>query len=520
MGKSQSGRSCKTFRFFSAPELRDRCESQFLLTLSFITYRKISQDLELQKMKIKKYSNLTSQINKINQNLAGWDMELEPISMQAELQSMEDANSVSEMTHSKPKLSETLDSLENTLKYKMYINKKLDENEKCKACYQEHECQFETSCMGKCLEFCPLGTKFCDMEENMTKFEPYSIKYSATNLNFFDKLDQPDRKCYKLAENIIQEQALNSTTIKWLEFLLDELKTYQPVQKSGMSYSGKCKLDPIKCNRNVKGYGRHTPEILLKHGMHLANLTDFTEYEQLVDALIIDNYENDEKILGRRKRFRILPEKRTNLNEVVMPFTKNSKTKIPNIYHTIWFSDGYSDARDFSLLHFTTIVSFLTNAKQAKKLFFHTDVREHLETNALFQLLLCLGDSRFQVVDVRPTFRVFTNLTDRSKYMEFSHIYHQADFYRIMILIQFGGVYMDDDIFILRDLDEEILNLDVPTLSEESCIAYANGFIVSPPKAKFLLRFFTQYFDGKWRPQQYGENSVIKLWALRKFLPS
>ena len=400
--------------------------------------------------------------------------------------------------------------------------------EKCIKCYVEKKCIEDTACEGNCADDCPMGSILCRKFEgaapmsllsdfsipkiNLESFELESVEaapsitqepYQASNNNFYDVLD-PKKQCFKNS----------SLQFPMLEKMFSETSRPKFLKKTGFDLNNRCPLQPLKCNRDRKGYGRFSPEVVLEKGLKYANqsVEELNEkVAKLVDALIVYNFENSTKIMGPRRKYKPLPEIRTNMKEVIGPFTEKSTTKIPNIYHMIWFSDE----RTFTFLNLAAIISIL-RFTTTEKLFFHTDVADRLEGNVYFELAKCLGKERFHVVNVRATQWIFLNL-DKKKWMQFSKLYHQADFYRLLILIQFGGIYIDDDFITLKDIDQEILNLNIPTLSEESCISLSNGFIVSPPKATFLMRFFNTINDGTWRPQQYGEQSVIKLWALKTY---
>ena len=331
----------------------------------------------------------------------------------------------------------------------------------CDTCYQEKNCDYNTICENQCNHVCPNGTIFCDKfkisEDNfkrlgkINKIENGFHDYQPTNLNFSKALDP---------ENVCKAQAVEITSFK----------NYNSIAyKKGFSFIDRCKLPKIYCNRDRKGYGRFTPSVLLEKWLLLpySNQTyDFSKIIILIDALIVDNFQNSTKIMGRRKKYKRLPENRTDMKKVIQPFTDESQKnstypKIPNIFHLIWFSDE----REFTLINFSAIISIL-RFTSAKKIFFHTDVGDILQKNSqYFRWLQCLGGDRFEIVNVRATEHVFLDI-ERKKWIKFSKIYHQADFYRLLILIQFGGIYIDDDIIQLKDIPEYILNLRGPLFDE------------------------------------------------------
>ncbi len=69
---------------------------------------------------------------------------------------------------------------------------------------------------------------------------------------------------------------------------------------------------------------------------------------------------------------------------------------------------------------------------------------------------------------------------------------HIADLMRICIMYQRGGIYLDTDLILLKHL-RDILKSNVVTMCQESDTKVWNGFIASPPQARFFKRWMIEY---------------------------
>ena len=404
-----------------------------------------------------------------------------------------------------------------TLKYDQYISNQLKINNLCDVCYKKNFCKIGQVCGEYCSNVCPTGTVYC--KRNLKGPASGGNFYNASNVNFMEhfrkrKKKSGSRHYIENCQNKFIKSKINSKIIN-----------YKPINQNGFSFENKCPLQPLSCPK--KAPKKYQPFKILEKSMKFANMTDFSEIFELVDALV--------DFLGQGK-----------LERTVGPYThvyENNPITVPNIYHIIWFSNR----RTFSLLNFTAFISILRYTS-AQKIFLHTNVFHKLIKNSYFQLLSCLAGERLEVVRIISPSFVFLDVK-RSKWLNIKKLYHQADFYRILVLVKFGGIYwlfwvfvlscivttvvffcslpqvttnpphVDDDIIILQNPPNQYLTSNNPTFSSESCISISNGHIISPKNSKFLIRFFSTYLDGTYNPAEYGQGSVIKLWALSTYFP-
>jgi len=92
---------------------------------------------------------------------------------------------------------------------------------------------------------------------------------------------------------------------------------------------------------------------------------------------------------------------------------------------------------------------------------------------------------------------------------------HQADVARLQILLEVGGIYLDEDTYVLKSMDE--LRVHEMVLGEEVYYALGNGIILASNNSWFLHRWYFEYQnfnDSKW-----SESSCYAPWSLWKFFP-
>ena len=204
---------------------------------------------------------------------------------------------------------------------------------------------------------------------------------------------------------------------------------------------------------------------------------------------------------------------------------------VPPIFHYTWFSCN----RSFKLYHFLSVLSILkAEAKilSSFEIWFHTDC---LPTNSSFwgllkkSLINYSNFKKFRLVILDP------ETSDRESNPNFTvwdrqlaNIKHYSDVYRLMVLLKFGGIYLDNDIIQLKSINN-FLSTKVPILGEESIISVCNGFIISPSPSLGSTAVSNNRILKKWlfeyKYYSHDENlatepfSVMKIWALWRQYP-
>jgi len=92
---------------------------------------------------------------------------------------------------------------------------------------------------------------------------------------------------------------------------------------------------------------------------------------------------------------------------------------------------------------------------------------------------------------------------------------HQSDVIRLQVMLEVGGIYLDDDVIVLRSLDE--LRKNDMVLGEENFDALANSVIIANKDSWFLKRWFEEYKN--FNDSIWSESSCFVPWSLWKLFP-
>ena len=109
---------------------------------------------------------------------------------------------------------------------------------------------------------------------------------------------------------------------------------------------------------------------------------------------------------------------------------------VPNIIHYVQF-----DQKDFSFLPFICICSAFYNHKPSR-IYLHTNVGLQ---GKYFQLLRRVLAERLEVRALEKPSHVFGQ--------KLSSVEHSADVARIKILMKYGGIFLDQDVFVVKNLN-------------------------------------------------------------------
>lgn len=89
---------------------------------------------------------------------------------------------------------------------------------------------------------------------------------------------------------------------------------------------------------------------------------------------------------------------------------------------------------------------------------------------------------------------------------------HQADIFRMRILLQEGGIYLDTDVFIIKSFDDLLSHNFV--MGIENGMGLCNGVILSEKDSKFMRTWYDSYHPdcerkgAGFKPDGWGEMSV------------
>ncbi|KZP01614.1 glycosyltransferase family 32 protein [Calocera viscosa TUFC12733] len=109
------------------------------------------------------------------------------------------------------------------------------------------------------------------------------------------------------------------------------------------------------------------------------------------------------------------------------------------------------------------------------------------------------------------------------------HYAHKADVVRMQVMLQLGGLYLDQDTFVLRSFDaaglftqSTVLGMEADPYAEQwewEPGGLCNAIIVSKPGASFLQRWFATYQTFNDTGKEWAEHSVAMPWELALTYP-
>ena len=115
------------------------------------------------------------------------------------------------------------------------------------------------------------------------------------------------------------------------------------------------------------------------------------------------------------------------------------------------------------------------------------------------------------IIKIRPLKIVWNKILQET--------FHISDVYRIFLLTKFGGIYLDDDVVLLKSHSDLFDAKNLPIVAEESAASLANGFMMVPPSSDIFLKWLVEYKTFSSRNKIIGLNSVLKLWCFWQQYP-
>ena len=183
----------------------------------------------------------------------------------------------------------------------------------------------------------------------------------------------------------------------------------------------------------------------------------------------------------------------------------NNSDVIPDFYHYIQYG-----CLDFDTRKYISMYSVHKFSSKNAKIILHTDCPEVIiRQNKLFNEIEKVIREKLVILPARVVKEIFGQKIET--------IEHQTDVYRLLVIIHFGGTYIDSDIVYLKS-HSIFRNSTVPVLGAEHGSTVANGFIMAPPNSEFLLRVLLAYFN--YNPRCWACNSTRMYYSLSKKHPS
>nr|XP_039252113.1 uncharacterized protein LOC120329532 [Styela clava] len=178
---------------------------------------------------------------------------------------------------------------------------------------------------------------------------------------------------------------------------------------------------------------------------------------------------------------------------------QNNPKEIPNIIHFIWFS-----CHRYRVHHFLSMKSAI-KVQKPRLILLHTNCAP---SGPYWEEFVSEAGTKLKIVKRTPPNRIWNHNVTR--------VEHQSDVARLQILLEVGGIYMDDDMIILKSLNP--LRNNSMVLGEENYDALANSMVLSNRNSWFLRRWYQEYqtFNGsKW-----SHSSCFVPWSLWMIFPN
>ncbi|KAJ9582764.1 hypothetical protein L9F63_022890, partial [Diploptera punctata] len=178
--------------------------------------------------------------------------------------------------------------------------------------------------------------------------------------------------------------------------------------------------------------------------------------------------------------------------------TKNSSNIVPNYVHFLFFGNPR-----ISYVHSVCILAAFRNQKP-ERIYFHTNIKEFK------------GPHWIKIRDTLGSVLHFANVTLPTeifghKFTRPYHVYHASDVTRIRILMEYGGIFLDNDSYIVKSLD--------PFRRYEMTIGVTNGeylgtqVLIAHKDARFLKLWLESYRDYQAHSFYFnaGEKPMVEI---------
>jgi len=185
---------------------------------------------------------------------------------------------------------------------------------------------------------------------------------------------------------------------------------------------------------------------------------------------------------------------------------------IPNIVHFVHLVNSSQDpVFDFPFRQFVAIYS-AWHYLRPDTIYIHTNVKEYLIDETLESAENPYAQAVSKIPSVKFNYQKSPNQTTLGRVIE--KLPHQSDFVRTEVLGKFGGIYLDDDAYVLRDLKTLRYAGFENVVGRQSNDQICNAVILSTVGNKMMKAYRALQdgiFDGSW-----GRHSTELLTALAR----
>jgi hypothetical protein len=166
--------------------------------------------------------------------------------------------------------------------------------------------------------------------------------------------------------------------------------------------------------------------------------------------------------------------------------TSDGEYIVPNIIHFLFF-----DITELSFVDAVCVLAAFKNHRP-EKIYFHTNMEEF--SGHYWEKLQNTPGLTITIKKVTLPDRIFGQ-----KFSSSYHRWHAGDVTRILILMQYGGIFLDNDSYLVRSLDE--FRKFEMTLGWPEGQFLGTQVLVAHKDARFLrlwLESYRQYYPDRW----------------------
>lgn len=189
--------------------------------------------------------------------------------------------------------------------------------------------------------------------------------------------------------------------------------------------------------------------------------------------------------------------------------TKTTNTctyPVPNIVHWVWF---YPPEREMLFHQVTSALSAMYIQKPTRVYLWNT-----FPPSGHWWHFLKRVSKHVNIPIISKTMKAPSNIGGRNIHAA----EHKSDVARLCIAHDYGGIYMDLDVIVLKPFTPFMCN--ELTLGQETEVKLNNGLIIAAPGARFL-NLWLDYYHYELRDYVWDYNSVktpFTLWTLHRHL--
>ncbi|PSN54197.1 hypothetical protein C0J52_03533 [Blattella germanica] len=166
---------------------------------------------------------------------------------------------------------------------------------------------------------------------------------------------------------------------------------------------------------------------------------------------------------------------------------------VPNIVHFLRFNTS-----EFSFVEAVTVLAAFKNQKP-DVIMFHTDVYEF--TGPHWEKIKNTPGFMYEIINT-----TLPNYIYGQKFNEGWHFWHAGDVTRIRILMKYGGIFLDNDAYVVQNLDK--FRKFEMSIGWDDNECFGTQVLVAHKKARFLKLWLESYKD--YHADQWYYNAACK----------